>query len=57
MQMLYISHNTYVDADAIFILNDAELAQWAGLNEQGFQKYDNYYDYCLAEEKGEFENE
>ena len=43
--------------DAIFILNDAELAQWAGLNEQGFQKYDNYYDYCLAEEKGEFENE
>ena len=43
--------------DAIFILKDAELAQWAGLDEQGFQKYDNYYDYCLAEEKGEFENE
>ncbi len=43
--------------DAIFILKDEELAQWAGLNEQGFQKYDNYYDYCLAEEKGEFENE
>lgn len=43
--------------DAIFILKDAELAQWAGLDEQGFQKYDNYYDYCLAEEKGKFENE
>ena len=43
--------------DAIFILKDAELAQWAGLDEQGFQRYDNYYDYCLAEEKGEFENE
>lgn len=43
--------------DAIFILKDTELAQWAGLDEQGFQKYDNYYDYCLAEEKGEFENE
>lgn len=43
--------------DAIFILKDTEFAQWAGLNEQGFQKYDNYYDYCLAEERGEFNNE
>ena len=43
--------------EEIFILKDAELAQYAGLDEQGFQKYDNYYDYCLAEEKGEFENE
>lgn len=43
--------------EEIFILKDAELAQWAGLDERGFQKYDNYYDYCLAEEKGEFEDE
>lgn len=43
--------------EEIFILKDIELAQWAGLDEEGFQKYDNYYDYCLAEEKGEFENE
>ena len=43
--------------EEIFILKDSELAQFAGLDEQGFQKYDNYYDYCLAEEKGEFENE
>lgn len=43
--------------EEIFILKDTELAQFAGLDEQGFQKYDNYYDYCLAEEKGEFENE
>lgn len=43
--------------EEIFILKDTELAQYAGLDEQGFQKYDNYYDYCLAEEKGEFENE
>ena len=43
--------------EEIFILKDSELAQYAGLDEQGFQKYDNYYDYCLAEEKGEFENE
>ena len=43
--------------EEIFILKDVELAQYAGLDEQGFQKYDNYYDYCLAEEKGEFENE
>ena len=46
-----------VSLEEIFILKDAELAQYAGLDEQGFQKYDNYYDYCLAEEKGEFENE
>lgn len=43
--------------EEIFILKDSELAQFAGLDEQGFKKYDNYYDYCLAEEKGEFENE
>jgi hypothetical protein len=41
--------------EAIFIIKDVELAQWAGLDEQGFQKYDNYYDYCLAEERGEFD--
>lgn len=43
--------------EEIFILKDTELAQWAGLNEEGFQKYDNYYDYCLAEERGEFGDE
>lgn len=41
--------------EEIFILKDSELAQWAGLNEQGFMKYDNYFDYCEAEEKGEFD--